>query len=279
MCTRVDTCNAWSAQSAHRLRDISTEIDAHIIGLTGTRLPFYCTWDGSAHKFRVAEHGRHFEVRWGYEQTRFSNMKTAHLFARTFFSVLSCLARARLSTFNHACTRGSSLHKSLCTCDVLEWFAPLRIKNTSSSLMSHPNLLGLHPESFTSFSSTSQPPQTTCSTKLERASLIQIRCHFSAPWPGRQSGYLADSIPLTGFEAKACTDVSSEHTAISYPYRKNSFNIEDNVTATVAASETSDGFQKQAAASGGPQIVPTSEVKCLASRRTVVCSQQETFAE
>ena len=32
----------------------------------------------------------------------------------------------------------------------LEWFTPLRNKNTSSSLMSHPNLLGLHPESFTS---------------------------------------------------------------------------------------------------------------------------------
>ena len=39
-------------------------------------------------------------------------------------------------------------------------------------------------------------------------------------------------------------------------HRKNS-----NVTTTVvAANETSDGFQKQAAASGSSQFVPTSEV-------------------
>ena len=180
-------------------------------------------------------------MRWGYEQTRFSNMKTAHLVARTFSSVLSGLARARLSTFTHAGTRGLSLRKSL----------------TSSSLMSHPNLLGLRPESFTSFSfAPSQPPQTTCSTKPERASLTGIRCHLSASSPGRQSGNLADSIPLTGYEPKACIDTSSEHTPINYPYRKNSFNIEDNVTTTVAANETSDGFQQQAAASGSTTICP-----------------------
>ena len=184
MCTRVVACKALSARRAYRLRAISTEIDAHIIGLTSTRLPFYCPWDGSVHTFRVAQHGRHFEVRWVCEQTRFSNMKTVHLVARTFFSVLSCLARARLSTFTYACTRGLSLRKSLCTCDVLEWFATLRIKNTSSSLMSHPNLLGLHPESFTSFFFPSQPPHTTRSTKPERASLTEIRCHLSAPSPG-----------------------------------------------------------------------------------------------
>ena len=142
-----------------------------------------------------------------------------------------------------------------------EWFAPLRIQNTSSSLMSHPNLPGLHPGSFTScFSSPSQPPQTTCVTKLERASLTEIRYHLSATSPVRQSGYLADSIPLTGLKPKTCIDVRSEHTAINYTYRKNNFNIEDNVTATVAASETSDGFQKQAAAGGSSQFVPTSEV-------------------
>ena len=57
--------------------------------------------------------------------------------------------------------------------------------------MSHPNLLGLHPESFTSFLSTpSQPPQTTCSTKRERACMIssttkaQLRREDSlAIWP------------------------------------------------------------------------------------------------
>ena len=51
-------------------------------------------------------------------------LKTAHLVARTFFSVLSCPARARLSTLNHACTRGSSLHKSLRTCGVWSGLPP-----------------------------------------------------------------------------------------------------------------------------------------------------------
>ena len=127
--------------------------------------------------------------------------------------------------------------------------------------MSHPNLLGLHPVSLTSFCSTPpQPPQTTCSSRPERASLTGIRTHSSATSLEWQSGYLADSIPLTGYEPKTCIDVSSEHTPINYPYRKNSFNIEDNVTTTVAASETSDGLKKQAAANGSSQFVPTSEV-------------------
>ena len=74
MCTRVVTSNALSARRAYRLRDVSTEIDAHIIGLTGTRLPFSRPLDGSAHKSSVAQHGRNFEVRWEWEQTRFSIM-------------------------------------------------------------------------------------------------------------------------------------------------------------------------------------------------------------
>ena len=61
---RVVTYNVLSARGAYRLRNISNEIDAHIIGLTGTRLPSYRPWDGSAHRPAVACHGRHFEVRW-----------------------------------------------------------------------------------------------------------------------------------------------------------------------------------------------------------------------
>ena len=139
--------------------------------------------------------------------------------------------------------RGSSFHKSLCTCGVV---CPIpHQKNTSSSLMSHPNLLGLHPESFTSFCSTAlQPPQTACSAKPERASLTGIWTHLSATSLEGQSGYLADSIPLTGYEPKTCIDVSSEHTPVNHPCRKNSFNIEDNVTTTVAASETSRRFSE-----------------------------------
>ena len=72
-------------------------------------------------------------------------------------------------------------------------------------------------------------------------------------------GHLADCTPLTGYEPKICIDVSSEHTPINYPSRRNSFNIENNdLTTTVTASETFDGFHQQAAASGGSQQVPAS---------------------
>ena len=65
-------------------------------------------------------------------------------------------------------------------------------------VMSHPNLLGLDPESFTSFFSASpQPPHTTRSTEPERASLTELRCHLSATSPERQFGHPGDSIPLT----------------------------------------------------------------------------------
>ena len=124
---------------------------------------------------------------------------------RTFFLSLVVFSTRTLEHFfNHACTRGSSLHKSLCFCDVC-CGQPIAHQNTSSSLMSRRNLLGLYPESFTSLCSTPpQPPQTTCSTKLERASLTGIRTHSSATSLEGQSGYLADSIPLTGYEPKTC---------------------------------------------------------------------------
>ena len=106
--------------------------------------------------------------------------------------------------------------------------------------MSHSNLLCLHLDSFTSFCLT--PPQTTFSTISESASLTGIRHYLSATPLEGQSGYLANSIPVTGYEPKTCIHVSSEHTPIKYTYRKNGFNIEDHVTTTVAASENSDGF-------------------------------------
>ena len=45
---------------------------------------------------------------------------------------------------------------------------------------------------------------------------------------------------------------------------RNSFDVEHDLT-TVAASENSDGFHQQAAASGGPQPVPASVVNPWAS--------------
>ena len=52
-----------SASGAYRFCDVSDEIDAHIIRLTGTRLLCCRPWDWSAHRSAVAHRGRHFEVR------------------------------------------------------------------------------------------------------------------------------------------------------------------------------------------------------------------------
>ena len=73
--------------------------------------------------------------------------------------------------------------------------------------------------------------------------------------------HLADDFPFTGYEPKTCIDLSSEHTPINFSSKRDSFNIENNdFTTTVAASENSDGFNRQAAASGSPQPVPASVV-------------------
>ena len=86
---------------------------------------------------------------------------------------------------------------------------------------------------------------TSCATSLERS----------------RSGYLAESLPHTGYEPNTCTDVSSEHTPINRISMRNSFNIENNdLTTTVAASENCDSFHQQAASSGSLQFVPACEL-------------------
>ena len=121
-------------------------------------------------------------------------------------------------------------------------------------MICHSNLLGVHPQTFSSFCST--PPQTTPTT----CSLTGIKSTPCAtPLEGR-SGYLAESLPHAGYEPNTCIDVSSEHTPINYPSRRNSFNIQNDFTTTVAASENFDGFHQQAAASGSSQFVLTCEV-------------------
>ena len=72
--------------------------------------------------------------------------------------------------------------------------------------------------------------------------------------------HLAESSSYTGYEPKSCIDVSSEHTPINYSSRRNSFNVDNDFTTAVAASENSDDFHQQAAASGSPQPVPASVV-------------------
>ena len=114
--------------------------------------------------------------------------------------------------------------------------------NYPSRSMFHKTLLGV-PDTFSSFGSsphqttpTSRPltgiRRTPCATSLER----------------EQSGHLADPLPHTSYEPKSCIDVRSEHTPINYPSRRNSFNIENDLTTTVAASENSDCLQQQTAA-------------------------------
>ena len=105
------------------------------------------------------------------------------------------------------------------------------------------------------------PFPSFCSTPLNSLLLTGIRRNSCATPPGGMlSGHLAESSPHTGYEAKTCIDLSIEHTPIHYPSRRSSFNIEDELTTTVASSENSDGFHQQAAVSGSPQPVPASVV-------------------
>ena len=111
------------------------------------------------------------------------------------------------------------------------------------------------PTAFSSFCSS--PPQTAPNSRL----LTGIRSNPCATPHGRSLfGHLAERPPPTGYEPKSCIDVCSEHTPINYSSMRNSFNIEKDLTTTVAASENFDGFHQQAAASGSPQLVPASEV-------------------
>ena len=98
----------------------------------------------------------------------------------------------------------------------------------------------------------------------------QKSCHITACFTKHISAYLtpihrfvhlAEPLPHTGlYVRRSGIDVSSEHTSINYASRRNSFNIKNDLTTTVAASEDFDGFHQQAAASGGSQHVPASEV-------------------
>ena len=83
----------------------------------------------------------------------------------------------------------------------LEWFASLRIKNTSLSLMSHPKFLGLHPESFTSIhlNTITAPSDNMLDETGEGITdwnQVPLKRNF-ARWT-----VMADSIAFTGYESK-----------------------------------------------------------------------------
>ena len=127
------------------------------------------------------------------------------------------------------------------------------------SKITHPHALLYKPlldsPDFSSFCST--PPTATPTSML----LTGIRTHSCAsPLEEMQSGYLDNSFHHTGYEPNICINVSSEHTLINHPSRKNSFNFENDLTTTVAASENSDRFPQRSAASGSQQPVPANVV-------------------
>ena len=118
--------------------------------------------------------------------------------------------------------------------------------------MFHRTLLGV-PDTFSSFCSS--PPQTTPTSRP----LTGIRSTSCAPPPGGMLfGHLAESSPHTGYDSKSCTEQCAH--ADQLPSRRNSFNIENGVTTTVASSENFDSFHQQAAGSGSSQHAPASEV-------------------
>ena len=87
--------------------------------------------------------------------------------------------------------------------------------------------------------------------------LIRTSCHCGTRIPiratpvlGGQSGSMADTTQNKGYEKQFWVDVSSEHTPIHFPSRSNSFNREDDLTNTTAASEDFDHFVRPGAARG-----------------------------
>ena len=108
-------------------------------------------------------------------------------------------------------------------------------------LMFHCNLLGV-PEPFPSFSSTPPPAQSSLQTG------VGTTC--ADPRGGMLSGHMAEKTTFTGYEPNSLINVSSEHTPINFPFRSNSFNREDDLANTIAASEDFDHFPQPAAACG-----------------------------
>ena len=94
------------------------------------------------------------------------------------------------------------------------------------------------PSPFSSFCSSQLPAQTS----LLNASISQKPC---ATLQGRLIlGWLAEQSPPTGYEPKSPIEVSSEHTPIDFPSRKDSFDTDFNdPSTTVAAPEIGDTME------------------------------------
>ena len=99
---------------------------------------------------------------------------------------------------------------------------------SSRRLMFHRDLLGV-PEPFPLISVYT----IVCTISLRTG--IGTTC--AGPRSGMLSGQMAGKTIFTGYEPNSIIDVSSEHTPINFPFRSNSFNREDDLTNTIAASE------------------------------------------
>ena len=117
---------------------------------------------------------------------------------------------------------------------------------------SHPHSMALlNVPGVSSFCST--PPMTWTPTPDP---LTGTRHPSNAPpHRGGQSGPMADTTPLTGYEPKFCVDVNREHTLIDFPSRRDSFDLENDMTTTVKASGDFDHHLQRTTASGSQQAV------------------------
>ena len=170
--------------------------------------------------------------------------RRTHIFL-SFVSVAHILSTFDLS-HAHAC---GSRHDW----DVLHICAPLKSSTLTACVIDNFSTYLTH---FRSCCST--PPPSTPNSLL-MTGIWRSSC--ATPSGGLLFGHPAESSPPTGYKPKTCIDVNSEHTPLNYTSRRNSFNIENNdLTTTTAASDNSDGFHQQAAASGSPQRAPASVV-------------------
>ena len=60
------------------------------------------------------------------------------------------------------------------------------------------------------------------------------------PRGGGWFGRMAEQSPVTGYEPKNLIEISSQHTPINFPSRRNSFNTDFNDVPTFAASDDTD---------------------------------------
>ena len=138
-------------------------------------------------------------------------------------------------------------------------FYDRRVLRASQQNIQHPHIMSLFGVPTPSIFST-PPPSCTPSPET----LTGIKSNSCALRQGDgQFGPLATRRPATGYEPNFCIDVSSEHTPINFPSRKDSFTLENDLTNTVAASEDFDGHLPQRFVASSSQHSAASTIPTL----------------